>query len=207
MHAGKCNRCFGFSPAVSSILLHDFDRASECLDIATCAHSASRPGPAAIELRSDCRSSTSNRSVAVSIISSAQRERARTVVRCRVRQFSSTGVKSAGPAPQRPEETGDRGTAQGLARSYDDGEAGDGERHSLLAQGSRIAARNFTWLIVLMHLTLQAVLPLLLLSTAATGAATVNSLMLPLPFTAMYGVLAVLYGIAGACKFVPDLQG
>ncbi|GIM05514.1 hypothetical protein Vretimale_9960 [Volvox reticuliferus] len=86
-------------------------------------------------------------------------------------------------------------------------EAGDGERHSLLAQGSRIAARNFTWLIVLMHLTLQAVLPLLLLSTAATGAATVNSLMLPLPFTAMYGVLAVLYGIAGACKFVPDLQG
>ncbi|GLI62394.1 hypothetical protein VaNZ11_004960 [Volvox africanus] len=84
-------------------------------------------------------------------------------------------------------------------------EAGEGDRHSVMAQGSRIAARNYTWLIVLVHLTLQAVSPLLVSYMGTVITTPGNGLLLPLPFTVMYGVLAVLFVVAGACKFLQDV--
>ncbi|GIL59037.1 hypothetical protein Vafri_14007 [Volvox africanus] len=85
-------------------------------------------------------------------------------------------------------------------------EAGEGGRHSIIAQGSRIAARSYTWLVVFVHLTLQAVPPLLASYTGTVTGTSGNGLLLPLPFTIIYGMLAVLYGVAGGCKFLQDVQ-
>ncbi|GLC56007.1 hypothetical protein PLESTB_001054400 [Pleodorina starrii] len=87
-------------------------------------------------------------------------------------------------------------------------EAGEGERHSVMAQGSRLAARNYTWFILLLHLALQAATTA---AVAAAGAGSVPApaggaglLLLPPAVAAAYGALAVLYGAAGLCKFLPE---
>ncbi|KAG2437288.1 hypothetical protein HXX76_005946 [Chlamydomonas incerta] len=89
-------------------------------------------------------------------------------------------------------------------------EAGEGERHGVMAQGTLLAARNYTAVILPVHLAAQAASGALAgMAVAGTGAAVAmgaGGALLPAPILAACAVLALAYGAAVAFRFVPALQ-
>ncbi|KXZ54223.1 hypothetical protein GPECTOR_5g315 [Gonium pectorale] len=90
-------------------------------------------------------------------------------------------------------------------------EAGEGERHSVMAQGARLAARDYTWAILALHLLTQAAAGLPAMAAALVGGGAgaglpVGAAASTIALAVAYGVLAALYGVAGAFKYVPALR-
>ncbi|KAG2439751.1 hypothetical protein HYH02_010628 [Chlamydomonas schloesseri] len=93
-------------------------------------------------------------------------------------------------------------------------EAGEGERHGVMAQGALLAARNYAATILTVHLTAQAAAGAAAAVAGAAGAGAVAGaqaaqaagLLLPPPLLVAYGVLALGCGAAVAFRCVPSLQ-
>ncbi|KAG2482173.1 hypothetical protein HYH03_018873 [Edaphochlamys debaryana] len=80
-------------------------------------------------------------------------------------------------------------------------EEGEGERHPVMAQGSLLAARNYVWGLLGLHLGLQSASASAALCEGGAAAALTSPAL-----AAAAGLLAAGYALAGAFKFVPGLQ-
>eukprot|EP00198_Chlamydomonas_reinhardtii_P005402 XP_001694738.1 predicted protein [Chlamydomonas reinhardtii] len=108
--------------------------------------------------------------------------------------------------------TGSLGKRKLRSRKRFELEAGEGERHGVMAQGTLLAARNYAAVICTVHLAVQAAAGALAgagAAVAGTGAAVAvgaSGAILPGPILAAYGALALAYAAAVAFRFVPALQ-